>query len=148
MRRMYIFGRHGTQAGKLFVRYIVIGCVVLLGSNVFSQLLHISPSAYSFTDWESGGRRTLGRDSVVRRLSQEPGKHLVIVRYGANHDPNNEWVYNNADIDGSRIVWARDMSEEQNDELVSYFSSRKIWILEPDNRREPSRLDRSNATRP
>jgi hypothetical protein len=54
------------------------------------------------------------------------------MRYDSNHDPSEEWVYNGADIDGSKVVWARDMGETQNLELIRYFKDRKIWLLEPD----------------
>jgi hypothetical protein len=65
-----------------------------------------------------------------------PGQHLVIVRYGStygvNHDVDHEWVYNSADIDHSKIVWARDMGP-QNAELLQYFSSRQAWLLNGDD---------------
>jgi hypothetical protein len=54
------------------------------------------------------------------------------MRYDSNHDPNEEWVYNGADIDGSKVVWARDMGEAQNLELIRYFKDRKVWLMEPD----------------
>jgi hypothetical protein len=40
---------------------------------------------------------------------------------------HHEYVYNAADIDGSEIVWARDMGAEQNRALLAYFNERRIW---------------------
>jgi hypothetical protein len=57
---------------------------------------------------------------------------LVIVHYGAEHDPRESWVANSADIDGSKIVWAHDMGPEQNEELLRYFRGRQSWLVEPD----------------
>jgi hypothetical protein len=54
------------------------------------------------------------------------------VRYTPEHNPHQEWVYNSADIDGSSIVWARDMGEAANADLIHYYRNRKIWLLEPD----------------
>jgi hypothetical protein len=65
-------------------------------------------------------------------LDSLPGQHLVIVRYAPGHDPNLEWVYNAADIDHAKIVWARDMGQGDNLELLRYFSNRRVWIVEPD----------------
>jgi hypothetical protein len=55
----------------------------------------------------------------------------VIVRYKPEHNPFDEWVYNQADIDNSKVVWARDMGD-QNNELIRYFSKRRVWLLEAD----------------
>jgi hypothetical protein len=72
------------------------------------------------------------RAGIIAQLSQQPGQHLVIVGYRPEHIPYNEWVFNAADIDGSKIVWARDMGTEQNRELIRYFKDRKIWLVESD----------------
>jgi hypothetical protein len=55
-----------------------------------------------------------------------------LVRYSAAHDPIQEWVYNKADIDASKLVWARDMTPEENRRLIDYFKDRHVWLLEPD----------------
>jgi len=68
----------------------------------------------------------------LENLSATQGQHLVIVRYSANHNPFREFVFNDADIDQARIVWARDMGDEKNAELTGYFRHRHIWLLEGD----------------
>jgi hypothetical protein len=68
----------------------------------------------------------------VRQLQKHPGPQLVIVGYGSHHDVDHEWVYNHADIDGSKIVWARDMGKEQNRELLRYFNARQVWFVHGD----------------
>jgi hypothetical protein len=77
------------------------------------------------------------RPKITERLEREGGRHLVIVRYGPNHNIHEEWVYNRADIDGSPVVWARDMGPEKNRELLDYFKGRQIWLLEPDTSPAP-----------
>lgn len=72
------------------------------------------------------------RQGVIHELMHEGGRHLVIVRYSASHDLDTEYVYNRADIDGSPIVWAQDMGEEKNRELLDYYRGRKVWLLQPD----------------
>ena len=69
---------------------------------------------------------------MLRQLQQLPGPQLVIVKYGSNHDVDREWVYNDADIDGAKVVWARDMGKDGNHELLQYFRDRTIWFLDPD----------------
>jgi hypothetical protein len=41
-------------------------------------------------------------------------------------------VYNAADIDHSKVVWAREMDPASNRELLRYFKVRKAWLVEPD----------------
>ncbi|HEY6388530.1 MAG TPA: hypothetical protein VIX91_22860 [Candidatus Acidoferrum sp.] len=72
------------------------------------------------------------RVAVIKQLMDTPGKHLVVVRYSDDHNIHDEWVYNGADIDGSKIIWARELDPEQNAKLFSYFKDRHIWLVEPD----------------
>lgn len=73
------------------------------------------------------------RQQVVDDLGASPDRHVILVRYGAAHSPHQEWVYNGADIDGSKIVWARSMSAEKDAQLLRYFSDRRAWLLEPES---------------
>jgi hypothetical protein len=38
------------------------------------------------------------------------------------------------------VVWARDMDEQENRELLRYFKNRRVWLLEPDE--SPPKLSR------
>ena len=78
------------------------------------------------------------RAALVEKLEHLPGKHLIIVRYAEVHNPHNEWVFNGADIDGGKIVWARDMDPAQNEKLLAYFKDRKVWLVQAD--RSPGQI--------
>ena len=69
------------------------------------------------------------RPRVVAKLEQISGRHLVVVQYLPGHSVEQEFVYNAADIDSSRIVWARDLGWERDGELLSYYHDRRIWLL-------------------
>ena len=43
---------------------------------------------------------------------------------------NDEWVYNEAEIDQAKVIWARDMNPTENCKLIGYFKDRRIWLLE------------------
>ena len=72
------------------------------------------------------------RAPIVNQLNTTPGQHLVIVRYEPDHHYNQEWVYNAADIDTAKIIWAREMDPPHMPRLLDYYKSRKVWLLEPD----------------
>ena len=70
------------------------------------------------------------REKIVDSLNRMPGKQLVIVRYGAKHRFLYEWVLNGQDIDKEKIVWAHDMGSAKNEELIRYFTGRRVWLLD------------------
>ena len=91
--------------------------------------------------------RALERAHVLTDLQRLDGDHLIIVRYGPAHDPGRqaEWVYNAADIPGARVIWARDMGDDENARLIDRYRHRRVWLLQPDRppiRLEPYRLPR------
>ena len=61
-----------------------------------------------------------------------PGGQIAVVRYSPAHNPQDEWVYNAADIDQSKVIWAREMSPINNQELFQYYKDRKVWLVQPD----------------
>jgi hypothetical protein len=72
------------------------------------------------------------RAVIQKKLESMPGKHLVVVRYDEDHNIHDEWVYNGADIDGAKVLWARELSAQQNQKLFAYFKDRQIWLVTPD----------------
>jgi len=78
------------------------------------------------------------RIEINRQLAKTPGKLLVLVRYWPQHIFQDEWVYNAADIDAARVVWARDLGDAEDQMLLRYYPDRTVLLLEPDAR--PPRL--------
>jgi len=72
------------------------------------------------------------RAAVVERLSRTPGKHLVIVRYPEGYNIHDDWVFNGAEIDSAKLLWARETNPQQNQKLLDYFKDRQIWLIEPE----------------
>jgi hypothetical protein len=72
------------------------------------------------------------RAAIQKKLESTPGKHLVIVRYEQDHNVHDEWVFNGAEIDAAKVLWARELTAEQNEKLFAYFKDRQIWLVSPD----------------
>ena len=73
----------------------------------------------------------LERARLQALLEGTPGQHLVIVHARRSYIPSQDWVYNQANIDSSKVIWARDMGTEANEELLRYYSNRRVWMVDP-----------------
>jgi hypothetical protein len=120
LRTIRIFGR---PIGAALSRAILLALVVDVSLLVLQRL-------GDSQGW--GGWGLSDRADLLRELETTPGKHVVVVRYGPDHSVHEEWVFNAADIDGSKVIWARDLPGEVNDQLFRYYPDRTIWLAQPD----------------
>jgi hypothetical protein len=146
MRHLRFCGRHGQPTGLLLVRAIPVICLLLVPVLLFARPLHLSVGTDWRQTWVAAAAGNYKRAEILRRLEALPGRHLVIVRYQPNHDFHSEWVYNEANIDAAKVVWAREMDSLRDGKLTSFFKDRTIWLLEADV--EPPRLSSYPGTDP
>jgi hypothetical protein len=134
MRHLRHWKPSTQPAGIGMVRLIVAICVVMAVFRAWYVPLHLElPPEWTFGCYGPGPFGAT-RARVESGLEQLPGRQLVIVRYALGHDPQKEWVYNAPDIDGSKVVWAREMDTANNLELIRYYKDRKVWLVQPDLR--------------
>lgn len=123
MRYFGLWKWRQRPVGAALVRSIVVVCAAMVLVRVAAAAAHTPIDG----EWPHGN---LDRRQLVSELNRMPGQHLVIVRYG--NDPlvnrSRELVYNDAEIDHARIVWARDMGRD-NLELIRYFRDRHVWLV-------------------
>lgn len=86
------------------------------------------------------------RPRIESMLRSEPGRQLCLVRYSTGHAPLDEWVFNRPDLRDARIVWARSLTPETDQELIDAFPNRHVWLLQPD-RKDAEELTRYPGTR-
>jgi hypothetical protein len=136
LRHMRQWRPEGRQVGLTMARLSITLCLMLAGLRLIAGPLHLMPAQWPTTNWNfiwfGPGPNGWKRSKIEAELKHLPGKQLVLVRYSANHNYNDEWVYNAADIENSKIIWARDMDGNKNDELVAYYKDRRVWLVEPD----------------
>ena len=121
----------GEPFGSFVIRTLPLVCLLAAGLRVAAEPLHVRFEA-SPAMWYGPGSLGVPRATVASSIEARPGKHLLVVRYAPNHFCYDEWVYNDADIDGAKVVWAREMSPDRNRRLIDYFRDRQVWLVEPD----------------
>lgn len=126
------------KGGVEGARILILLCVAHFG---FWYTVHLfdSQDLRTYETWNSISHRGPERRiEVNQELAGMKGPLLVFVEYYPNHPFQEEWVFNEADIDASRIVWARDLGPVENEKLRRYYPNRAAFLLEPDQR--PPRL--------
>lgn len=126
LRRLRIWKPEGRPVGRSLARLSVLAVVI---SAVISFFV---PG----TDRPSEMARE--RADMLARLESTQETHLVFVRYSPSHNPHREWVYNGADLESARVVWARFRTEPENRRLMAHFQGRRVWLLDADD--TPPRL--------
>ncbi len=136
----------GSDAARLVIFLCVIHFVFWYGLHVFDTA-GFSSALRRYETWDAINHTNPERRIAVnRQLEQIPGSLLVFVRYSPQHIFQDEWVYNEAEMDRARIVWARDLGGAENQKLQRYYPDRAVWLLEPDAR--PPKLSRYESEPP
>lgn len=116
-------------SGKVIVLMVPLALLINASLSVINQ-----PKRH-FPEWDRLGIYStppwiMDRVKITEDLQTRGGKHLVFVRYPYWYNTHMEWVYNEADIDGARIVWAHDLGNDKNIGLIKYYWEREAWLLD------------------
>jgi hypothetical protein len=144
MRHLRLWTPEGKPSGVAMVRLTVTVCFVLAGLRVFAVPLKVTGPEWPAGNWVLSwlGPEHFGaeRAQIEAYLEHQPGKQLAIVRYAGKREPLNQWVYNSAEIEGSKVIWAGEVDPASDRELLNYYRDRKVWLVEPDT--TPARISR------
>jgi hypothetical protein len=139
MRHMRLWRWRGAPLGSALVGVVPMILCAMIVLRVTAIIAHVQIEP----DWPRGN---VARARIIRALQNSPGQNLILVRYSMTHTPfrnahipDSEWVYNAADIDQAKVVWARDMGERDNQEILQYFKGYRVWLLSADEL--PPRLE-------
>jgi hypothetical protein len=131
MRHLRQWRPGGQPSGLSLVRAIPVICVALVAVRLYAQPLKLTIGRWpTVITWSGIDPIGLDRAAFLAKLESYPGRQLAIVRYGRGHVPFDDWVYNAADIDKSKVVWARESAATA--ELLRYFNDRTAWLVQPD----------------
>jgi hypothetical protein len=132
MRHLRQWRPSGQPFGSALVRMLPVICLALAGLRLCAAPLNLTIDRWPAM-WYGTEPVGLPRARVLAKLKSYPGRQLAIVRYSPQHESFDDWVYNRADIDKSKVVWAREPDSRRPPyDLLNYFHDRKVWLVEPD----------------
>ncbi len=119
-------------------RQLPLGIMICRASVILILAWSVVPLAQRMMDpWMLYQGRDLppelDRARLQAQLERIPGKHLVVVHNHLTAFGAYDWIYNKPDIDGAKVVWARDMGPEHNQDLLRHFTARQIWLVDQDD---------------
>ena len=133
------------RAWGLRIRRFPLGAILVLaallrpaivGFTPVPAMASLAPASlkWVFADpgaWTSSDSSWAYRDgALTQRLSLLDRPQLVFVRYPApDWRLGEEWVYNGADFDRQRVVFAHDLGEEMDKALLDYYPDRAAQLL-------------------
>jgi hypothetical protein len=124
--------RWSPEASRLILSLCAFHFVFWYGLHIFEDQ-DFALSMMQYETWDVINHRNPERRILVKQqLAEIPGQVLVFVRYSPRHIFQDEWVYNEADIDSARVIWARDLGPEENEKLRALYPGREVLLLEPD----------------
>jgi hypothetical protein len=122
----------GRAAARLTVFLAMAHFLFWYGMLCGNQTMLLAAGRLDTTDFIDYGDPE-GRIRINDQLASLAGQHLVFVRYGPQH-MFHVWIHNAADIDGADVVWAADLGYAENQKLIEYYPTRRVWLVRPDAR--------------
>jgi hypothetical protein len=132
LRRLRQWQWNGQPAGRFLARAVPLGCAFLLIVRWGAGPLHLPLTPDWPPTWYNEKVVKTDRARMLAQLQPLPQKQLVFVRFAPRSKARYDWVYNPADIDRAKVVWAVDMGRVRNQELIDYYQDRQVWLVEPD----------------
>lgn len=132
IRRLRLYRIKGRDAGLLLTRAIPAMLALVLVMRISAANFDLPYTQdLNYQSWCCKVHGDYRKARAIEYLNRQSGAHLVIVK--AKQDPMNllQWIYNDAEIDNSTVVWARDLGPSRNAELMAYFQGRQVWALDP-----------------
>jgi hypothetical protein len=131
----------GRRFGLRYAVFVPLILFAILTLRSGLEILHLPfTQKVNYQSWCCVAPGNPWKARVLANLQQLDGRHLVLVKPKTDADNVFQWIYNDADIDASKVVWARDMGPKDNRTLLEYFHDRVLWELDPNL--DPPRITR------
>ena len=128
MRHVSQWNYRGRCVGRFLVNAIPVAVFAVM---IISQTKAIT--AHQTTDQVQAKNMQIAQKGGIEQalLKKQPGKHVIFVSYAGLPYPHEEWIYNPANIDVARVIWALDLGQTENEKLRRYYAGRFFWRFKP-----------------
>ena len=130
MRLLIVWLRRAQPRWRALTWAIPATIVLAFGLRAAARPLRIATEGEGILSWGDETGVLYERQEIVNSLLAQGGRHLVLVHYEPGYPVLKEWVYNEARIDNSPIVWALELDAEHNRRLLEYFAGRQVHTLD------------------
>lgn len=121
-----------THPGLALARALPCLLILVLALRIGAENLHLPyTQALNYQSWCCKQPGNYDKMRITQYLATQPGLQLAFVRAKTDEANLLQWIYNAADIDNARIVWARDLGPQANRKLSNYFHARRVWMVNP-----------------
>jgi hypothetical protein len=130
LRLLRTYHLKGRPFGSVMVR-AAVACVLAWAfvpwSNALIDPFRILDQAHWQAYWMPS---QLERARMQNQLLQTPGQHIIFVRFRSRDLGGIFWIYNDPDIANSKVIWAYDMGDAANQQLMQLYPNRTAWIVD------------------
>jgi uncharacterized SAM-binding protein YcdF (DUF218 family) len=131
LRLLWTWRPKGVPVGPMLVRSAVM--LLLAQSLLATGELALNPYRIDVTDPQHYIVPQLERARLTSELERIPGNHLIFLRFQYKERGGIFWLFNDPDLNNSRIIWAHDMGIEENQRLMKLYPNRHVWLVYKDD---------------
>lgn len=143
LRQFYAPSKKGKERRMIFgtLIFLVVGSFLFLQFYSYQQpymeedysadkaLLFERLSAGEPVEIKVPTRATFFKADLEEMVEKLPDRYIALVNYNPNYSFHDEIVFNKADIENAKLIWAHDLGSTKNKPMLRFYNNRKILMI-------------------
>lgn len=129
LRLLWTWRPGGKPMGPMITRSAVLTVMLLALVSLGNRMIN----PYQVDPEQQYASPEIERARLISELRRIPGDHLVFLHFHPTERGTIFWIYNDPDLAHSRIIWAYDMGDAENRELMKLYPNRHAWLIDKDD---------------
>ncbi|HSS97126.1 MAG TPA: hypothetical protein VLK33_08855 [Terriglobales bacterium] len=130
MRLAWTWWPKGKPFGPMLVRSI---CILITLCSLMSLGVKMDDPFYmasSSNDRAAWMPSDFHREVLQKTLESRPGRHILFVHLHRWETGAVFWIFNDPDLQNSKVIWAYDMGDKANQEFMRLYPGRQSWLVD------------------